>query len=50
MYADDMVLLSESPEGLQVLLNSLYNFNTQWNLMLNSDKTKIIFFLEMVAT
>ena len=40
MYADDMVLLSESPEGLQVLLNSLYNYNTQWNLTLNSDKTK----------
>ena len=44
MYADDMVLLSESPEGLQVLLNSLYNYNTQWNLTLNSDKTKIMVF------
>ena len=44
MYADDMVLLSESPESLQVLLNSLYNYNTQWNLTLNSDKTKIMVF------
>jgi hypothetical protein len=32
MYADDMVLLSESIEGLQNMLNTLSNYAKEWDL------------------
>jgi hypothetical protein len=42
MYADDMVLFTESPESLQHLLNTLHTYNNEWKLTLNVDKTKIM--------
>lgn len=44
MYADDMVLFSESIEDLQQLLDTLYMYNTKWDLVLNIDKTKFVVF------
>lgn len=44
MYADDTVLLAESPEGLQSLLDALYSYSTKWDLTVNTDKTKILVF------
>ena len=44
MYADDTVLLAETPENLQCILNSLYNYCQEWNLTVNTDKTKIMVF------
>ena len=39
MYADDMVLLAEKPEGLQKMINSLFNYTQNWNLTVNTNKT-----------
>ena len=41
---DDMVLLSESIEGLQKMLNTLSNYTKEWDLNVNLQKTKIIIF------
>ena len=43
-YADDGVLLSESAQGLQSALDSLYRYCTRWKLTLNVKKTKIMIF------
>ena len=44
MYADDMVLLAETPEGLQSMLHSLERYTNYWNLKVNVDKTKVVIF------
>jgi len=44
MYADDTVLLSESPAWLQVMLNELSNYCDKWKQSVNIDKTKIVIF------
>ena len=44
MYADDLVLMSESAKGLQVTLNNLQNYCNTWKLSVNLSKTKIIIF------
>ena len=40
MYADDLVLMSESEEGLQELLNILHSYTERWFLQVNKSKTK----------
>jgi exonuclease III len=44
MYADDLVLLSESQEGLQTHLDNLTRYCDTWGLNINTNKTKIIVF------
>lgn len=44
LYADDIVLLSESSNGLQNCLNNLKLYCDKWNLEVNIDKSKIIIF------
>ena len=44
MYADDLILLSESKEGLQNCLNKLQKYCNTWKLNVNIEKTKIIIF------
>lgn len=44
MFADDLVLLSESPTGLQNCLNKLYHYCSKWNLRVNLKKTKVVIF------
>ena len=44
MYADDLILLSESKDGLQSCLNKLDQYTKQWDLKLNLKKTKIMIF------
>ena len=44
MYADDIVLLSQTANGLQKLLCRLEDFCTRWNLKVNIDKAKVIIF------
>jgi hypothetical protein len=39
-YADDIVLISESAEGLQNCLNKLYDYAQTWKLSINYKKTK----------
>ena len=44
MYADDTVLISESPEDLQCMLDCLELYTTTWKLNVNIQKTKIMVF------
>ena len=44
MYADDMVLFSESISELQNMLNTLQNYTTEWSLDVNVQKTKVVVF------
>jgi exonuclease III len=44
LYADDTIVLGESPEELQQALSGLYDYCQQWHLEVNIDKTKIIVF------
>jgi hypothetical protein len=39
-----MVILSETPEGLQKMLDSLSNYTKEWKLKVNVQKTKIVVF------
>ena len=40
LFADDLIILSESKEGLQNSLNNLSNYCEKWQLCLNSKKNK----------
>ena len=44
MFADDLVLLSTTAEGLQCCLDKLLTYTRRWNLNVNIDKTKVIIF------
>ena len=44
IYADDLLLLSESKEGLQSCLDSLQVYCDRWKLKINIDKTKVMLF------
>ena len=44
LFADDMVILSESIKGLQVGLDRLEEYCDSWGVTVNSDKTKCIVF------
>ena len=44
MYADDIVLLSTTPAGLQDKLNKLHKFCEDWCLEVNVSKTKVLVF------
>ena len=42
LYADDLVILSESATGLQKSIDSLNDYCDKWGLTINSSKTKTI--------
>ena len=44
LYADDLVLLSETKEGLQNSLNALKKFTKDWFMEVNPKKTKCLEF------
>ena len=44
LFADDLVLLSESPEALQSSINSLSKYCLKWSLQVNLTKTKVVCF------
>ncbi|WP_139158394.1 reverse transcriptase family protein, partial [Enterobacter cloacae complex sp. GF14B] len=44
LYADDIVLMSESPEGMQRHLDALHNFAEDSGLSVNLGKTKVMVF------
>ena len=44
LFADDMVLFSENPDELQILLNMLYQNSTYWSLNVNTLKAKLCVF------
>ena len=44
LYADDIVLISDSSDGLQNMLNTLHSWSKTWMLKVNNDKSKIMHF------
>ena len=44
MYADDLVLISSTKEGLQKQIDTLAEYCKKWKLKINSKKTKSIIF------
>ena len=42
MYADDLIILSESEEGLQECMHKLDKYTDKWGLKINIDKTKVM--------
>ncbi len=44
LYADDLILVSDSVEGLQKLIDGLFSFCKKWHMIVNLTKTKIIVF------
>ena len=44
MYADDLIILSESASGLQNSLDKLKEYTEKWDLKINLKKTKIMVF------
>ena len=50
LFADDLVLLSESPEALQSSINSLSKYCLKWSLQVNLTKTKVVCFSRQRTT
>ena len=48
-YADDMAILAPSIKGLQLLLNVCAEYCSEWDICLNSKKTKNLFFGKRVT-
>ena len=44
MYAEDLVILSESATGMQNCLDKLKEYTIEWGLNINRAKTKILIF------
>ena len=42
-WADDLVLISKTKEGLQELLNILDKYSADWKMKMNIEKTKLSF-------
>jgi hypothetical protein len=43
LFADDLVLFSESKSGIQIALNRLNEYTTLWALEVNVSKTKMMY-------
>lgn len=46
LYADDTVLMSETAERMQQMLNTFNEYCKIWKLHVNADKTKVIIFFQ----
>ena len=44
LFADDTVLFSETPEGLQLLIDKLHTYCSKWGITVNVDKTVAMIF------
>lgn len=44
LYADDVVLLSDTEQGLQDMLSLVHSWCQQWKLSINVEKTKVVHF------
>jgi hypothetical protein len=44
LYADDTVLMAETHDDLQNILNKFGEYYNTWRLKANTDKTKVIVF------
>ena len=50
LFADDLVLFSESTEGLQKQLTALYSYASLWHIIVSIPKTKVLIFNERYTT
>jgi hypothetical protein len=50
LYADDMLLMSESSSGLQKAIDCLGNYCEKWRMTVNCKKTKVLVFQKYGAT
>ena len=46
LYADDLVLLATTAEGLQSQLQNLYNYCKKWYLIVSMTKTNVIILMQ----
>ena len=44
LYADDTIIFSETPDGLQKAMNVFKEYCTLWKLKVNTTKTKVVIF------
>ena len=44
MFADDIVLISQTAEGLQCCIDRLHAYSNKWQLTLNTKKTQVVIF------
>ena len=44
LYADDLVLLATTAEGLQSQIQNLYNYCKKWHLIVSMTKTNVMVF------
>ena len=44
LYADDTIVMAETPDELHYALNAVYNYCSLWKLTVNTSKTKIVIF------
>ena len=44
LYADDTIVMAETPKDLQVALDSVHMYCNDWKLHVNTSKTKIVIF------
>ena len=44
LYADDLVILAESADELQFMINKLYDYCSMWSLNINLSKSKVLVF------
>ena len=50
LFADDTVIFSYTKEGLQILLNKLYEYCSKWGIVVNTDKTVVMIFKKGTRT
>ena len=50
LFADDLVLFSESAEGLQKQLTALYSYASLWHIIVSIPETKVLIFNERYTT
>ena len=46
LYADDLLLMSDSTEDLQLGIDILYDYCTRWKLNINIEKSAVVFFIK----
>ena len=44
LYADDIIVLAETEDNLQSMLNQLSAWCNKWRMLINTDKSQIIHF------
>ena len=47
LYADGLIMMSNSAKGLQICIHNLEEYCRKWHLSINAEKTKIIIFKEL---